>query len=386
MQRKLGIVAAILLLWTIAPAAPPAAAQATGELSGVLKDVEGKPFADASLELKHTTSGTVSTAKADKNGRYSIQGLRVGPYEFSIKDPQGEVLLQSKFEIHSGENPLDINLKDYITPEQLAARKKQEEEVKKSHSMKASFDAGRGLMDQADQLRTSLAKTPVEQRPPIQEKMTGLYQNALTDFQQSQAAAGDKFSDLHIIVYNIALAEEGLGKYDDAAADFRKAIELAETGTGKAASKTQLAGYYSNLGNLLGKMGKTDDANKAYEAAAAADPANAGTVWLNSGIVLYRAQRLPEAVVPLQKATELLPKNAQAWFLLGAALVATMEVKQEGEKMIPVLKPGTVEAYQKAIELDPNGPWGTQAKEGLEQLQAMGAGVETKVKVKKGKS
>jgi tetratricopeptide (TPR) repeat protein len=174
---------------------------------------------------------------------------------------------------------------------------------------------------------------------------------------------------------------------DQAAEAYQKAIQLAQTSTAKQPpSKAQIAGYYANLGNLLGKMGKIEDANKAYEAAAAADPASAGTVWLNSGIVLYKANRLNEAVVPLQKATALIPNNAQAWYLLGASLVASMDVKQEGEKMIPILKPGTVEAYQKCIELDPNGPWGTQAKEGLEQLQAMGAGVETKVKVKKGKS
>ena len=178
-----------------------------------------------------------------------------------------------------------------------------------------------------------------------------------------------------------------MGKNDQAVEAYQKAIELAQGVTGKQApSPGQIAGYYGNLGNLYGKMGKVDEANKAYESAASLDPANAGTVWLNSGITLYRANRLADAVAPLQKATALLPNNAQAWYLLGAALVSTMDVKQEGDKQIPVLKPGTVEAYQKCVELDPNGPWGTQAKEGLEQLQAMGAGIETKLKVKKGKS
>jgi hypothetical protein len=46
-------------------------------------------------------------------------------------------------------------------------------------------------------------------------------------------------------------------------------------------------------------------------------------------------------------------------------------------------KPGTIEAYEKAIELDPNGPYGQQAQEGLEQLKAMGAGIETKVRAGK---
>ena len=47
--------------------------------------------------------------------------------------------------------------------------------------------------------------------------------------------------------------------------------------------------------------------------------------------------------------------------------------------MTPVIQPGTIEAYQKAIDLDPNGPIGAQAKQGLESLQAMGVGITTKV-------
>jgi hypothetical protein len=57
-----------------------------------------------------------------------------------------------------------------------------------------------------------------------------------------------------------------------------------------------------------------------------------------------------------------------------------MDYKQEGDKTIPIMQPGTIEAYQKAIELDPGGPFAAQAKDGLEALQAMGVGgISTKV-------
>jgi hypothetical protein len=94
---------------------------------------------------------------------------------------------------------------------------------------------------------------------------------------------------------------------------------------------------------------------------------------------LYNSNRIKESVEPLKKATEADPKNAQAWYLLGAALVYTMEYKQEGDKTIPIMQPGTIEAYQKAIELDPAGPYAAQAKDGLEALQAMGVGIDTRV-------
>jgi hypothetical protein len=56
-----------------------------------------------------------------------------------------------------------------------------------------------------------------------------------------------------------------------------------------------------------------------------------------------------------------------------------MEFKTEGNKITPVMQPGTVEAYQHAIDLDPNGSIGAQAKDGLASLQAMGVGITTKV-------
>jgi cytochrome c-type biogenesis protein CcmH/NrfG len=106
---------------------------------------------------------------------------------------------------------------------------------------------------------------------------------------------------------------------------------------------------------------------------------NTAMYWRNFSIGLYNSGRIKESVDPLKKATAADPKNAQAWYLLGAALVNTMDFKQEGDKMVPVMQPGTQEAYQNAIQLDPNGPWGNQAKQGLEALQAMGVGIDTKV-------
>jgi hypothetical protein len=42
-----------------------------------------------------------------------------------------------------------------------------------------------------------------------------------------------------------------------------------------------------------------------------------------------------------------------------------------------------VEAYQKAVELDPKGPYGEQAKQGLDALAQIAPGIDTKTKVKK---
>ena len=87
----------------------------------------------------------------------------------------------------------------------------------------------------------------------------------------------------------------------------------------------------------------------------------------------------------MQKATQADPKDAQAWFLLGGALSATIEPKQEGEKMTYVIPPGTAEAYQKAIEAAPTGRTRSRRSRCLDGLAAMGSGEATSVSTKKTK-
>jgi hypothetical protein len=92
---------------------------------------------------------------------------------------------------------------------------------------------------------------------------------------------------------------------------------------------------------------------------------------------------MKDAITPLQKTTQLDSKDAQGWFLLGRALLATTETKQQGSEITSVFPPGTAEAFQKCIDADPNGPYASQAKEVLDGLASMSAGEKTVVDKKK---
>jgi len=166
------------------------------------------------------------------------------------------------------------------------------------------------------------------------------------------------------------------GRNEEAAQAYQQAIN----------AKPDDPGYYNNLGNVLARAGKIDEARAAYTKSAELDPTKAATAWRNFGISLYNANRGADAIEPLQKSAELDPKSAQTWYLLGACLIYKMTVKKVGDKDVPEFAPGTIEAYQKAIELDPNGPFGQQAKEGLAQLQQMAPGIDIRVSAKKKKS
>lgn len=187
----------------------------------------------------------------------------------------------------------------------------------------------------------------------------------------------DNDSNRHIVLSRIAAAYDLEGKPDQAVTYYQQAIALEPTN----------AGYYNNLGNALAAEGKIDDAMAAYAKSADLDPTNAAAAWRNAGATLYNAGKMKEAAEPFQKSLAIDPKNAQTWFLLGQCFMNTMGSRQEGDKIIPVIQPGTVEAFQKAVALDPGGTWGTQAQQDLDALQAMGLGIDTKVRnTTKGKS
>src|SRR5260370_324900 len=194
--------------------------------------------------------------------------------------------------------------------------------------------------------------------------------------QEAKTDSGGKFSmpNLRAGIYDVfvvfpppndkqAEAYDTAGRNDDAAQAYRTPINARGDGRG----------YYNNLGNVLARAEKIDDARAAYTRSAKLDPPNAATAWRNFGISLYNANRLGDAVEPLQKSADLDPKNAQTWYLLGASLAYKMTTKKVGDKEVVQFEPETIEAYQKPDDLDPNGPWGKQAKQGLTDLKALGA-------------
>lgn len=370
--------AATLVLGVASWLAPRAAAQ-DGTISGTVLDLEGKPWADCPLSLE-SDQGVKVSGKTDSAGKYSVSGLKPGTYKITFMLPlQKDPYMAAQVKVAGGQTvPVDLNFQELVAkknPEYMAALKKQQEDKSKFSGMKKHFDAGVQLLDQERTAKADLSKATADQKDALKAKVTDLSNQAVAEFQEAQRAATEKDPNQHLFWARMGEAYDLAGRNDEAINAYKQAIAV----------KPENAGYYNNLGNVLARTGKIDEAKAAYEKSAQLDPANAGLAWRNFGISLYSAGRMQEAVDPLQKATQVDPKNPQAWYLLGACLVASADYKQVGDKMEVTLKPGTVEAYQKAIELDPNGTYGQQAKQGLEAVQAMTGGIDTKVGGKKKK-
>lgn len=352
--------------------------EAPGKVHGQIIDITGKPVPNAKISMKNTATGASIDTTTDSNGRFNENKVPPGNYTVTMS-AQGQVIYEFVMALDPGQDlQRDVNFK---TMQESAGKDQAEEEKKageakaKFAAMKGHFDAGMAALELAKTTRAQYDKLPKGQQSSLQGQLDQQSGTAITELQAAIEGTGDTDPNRGLLLARLGEANETDGKYAEAAEAYTKAVALKPDPS-----------YYNNLGNCLARTGKVDDALAAYQQAIMLDPTNTAMYWRNFAIGLYNTGRIKESVDPLRKATEADPKSAQAWYLLGAALVNTMDFKKDGDNLVPVMQPGTIEAYQKCIELDPNGPYASLAKQGLDALQAMGVGINTKVSQgKKGK-
>ena len=356
--------------------ATPLAHAQTGSIKGVCKDLDGTPVAGAEVEWYGTDTGRKYTLTTNKKGEYFSLGVLPGKYNVKLTKDGKEMFHINGVVVTSGETTTDIDLKKEQaaaaagqgkTPEQLKAEQEQREKIsKENNTVKA-------LNDKIVEANTASA--------------AGDFEKAIASL--NEAVAMDNTRDL--IWFKLGDAyrqsapkqtdpDEKKKRYESAVTDYQKAIELRK-GSEQAAkdpeNNKKLAAYYNNLAEAYSKENKVDDSITAYNQAAQLAPDNAAQYYFNEGAVLTNAGKADEANVAFDKVIAADPSKALAYYWKGINLIGKATVGKDSKMVAP---DGTAEAFQKYLELDPNGP---QAQVAKDMLASIGAPVETGFGTKK---
>ena len=233
----------------------------------------------------------------------------------------------------------------------------------------------------------SWRRLPADQKQALQDKMDTDAKTAVSELALAEQGVQPKDVKNHAVVWsNLAQAYEKANQPRRRVDAYQKAIESAAFGGNLPEPEHGAGSAGGGADRSKGAGGQTGASRRAIATKRAAlDPTNtaaATSCWKNMGIILNNKGDFKDAVPPLQKATTLAPKDVQAWFLLGSAFTGMITPNQQGDKMTYDIPAGTTDAYQKVIDLDPNGAYAVQAKQNLDALAAMAGGDSTAVGVR----
>jgi tetratricopeptide (TPR) repeat protein len=168
----------------------------------------------------------------------------------------------------------------------------------------------------------------------------------------------------HVVWANLAELYSAL--FSTKVGDARKETEdLAIEAYHKALAIKPDPAYHNNLGLTLIKTGLLEEGSAELEIAAQLAPENAGTYYFNLGAVMVNSGNTERAIEAFRKATEVRPDYADAFYQLATALVGTAQMKDDGS-IVPAA--GTVEAYQKYLNLEPEGSYAPSAQAMVQSL------------------
>jgi tetratricopeptide (TPR) repeat protein len=341
-------------------------------IEGDVKGPDGQPMKGAVIKIVRTDIKGHYTVKTDKHGHYYYGGLGMGTYNVSV-EVDGQVRDSVSGVRTQVGDPTEVpfNLKQTaeqqkalqkaaetgtltaeqsraLTPEQKAQLEKEAKqrsaEMQKNKALNDSFNAGRQAMETGN---WDLAVENLKKASEVDPSQPAVWSN----LAESYGKAAQK-----------KIGPDREAAYAGALAAYQKAIAL----------KPDDPAFHNNYALILAADKKLSEAEAELTKAAQLDPANAAKYYYNLGAVLVNTGQNDAAGDAFKKAIAANPNYADAEYQYGVYLVSKATVDKSGKVVPP---PGAVEAFQKYLELEPNGPNAAAAKGMLETLTGS---VETK--------
>jgi tetratricopeptide (TPR) repeat protein len=344
-------------------------------IEGDVKGTDGKPIQNAQLQIVRTDIKGNYNTKTNKKGHYIYMGLPMGTYTITLLvDGKEADKIQGVRTSPGDPKPIDFDL----SKNQQANAAKQAEMQKAIEQGQLTEDMKRGLSaDQKAQMekdlknRSEQMKKRNELNDAFNQGMTAMqskqWEQAVTNFTKaSEVDPNQQAVWANLGEAYVHLAEGKTG------ADFDTNIAKSLEAYSKAiAIKPDDAASHNNYALALAKAKKFPEMQDELKKAAELDPPNGGKYYYNLGAILVNSGQNDAAGEAFKKAIELTPTYADAYYQYGVTLVGKAQIGSDG-KVTPV--PGTVDAFQKYLELQPNGPYAQSAKD---MLTSMGSAVQT---------
>lgn len=359
MLRKALLIAPLTILFSAA-----SYAQSTTAFEGIIKGTDGEPLKGATVKIVRQDIKGAYQVKTDKKGHYYYGGLPKGMYRISVEVDGKELGSMEKVPSSYGDPVnVSIDLKAQAGGQQAAAqekdvergmsaeqkanyekkKKENEEQLKKNKELNDAFNAGLAAEDAKNWDVAIQSFEKASTLDPSQNVVWGRLADSYVALSKSKTGADQ---------------DQLLAKAVDA---YQKAIAL----------KPDAPEYHNNFALALAAEKKFPEAQAELQKAAQLDAANAGKYYYNLGAVLVNTGQLEPASEAFKKAIEVQPDYADAYFQYGICLMGKASTGSDG-KMIPV--EGTADAFQKYLQLAPNGKDAETAKAMLDQI---GAKVDT---------
>jgi tetratricopeptide (TPR) repeat protein len=395
---RLPAAAAVLAFATLpclAQAPAPASGQATnGKIHGTVTNPTGAPQTNGTVSLSldggHTSKYSFPVGA---DGTYSGSDIAPGTYMVIYRQPDTppDKMVDSfnDVKIVGGQDTtqdFDMSRKEFIDKlppdeqKQLEDLRKHNSEALKANTVIKAINTDLKAVQQdikeadlaastaSQQLGASASKTDVDAKTA--EIKTAKYTDVETLMKKDVGALQESGAkvDGSILWAQLGQAQVGLKKYDDAEDSFKKALAMQATQTKPNIAIQGMAN--AGLGEIYARAGKVQDANAAFDEAAKVNPTQAGFYLRNEAVIFFQTNNADAQVAAAQEALKSDPNQAVLYYIIGQGLVqkATMGPDPNNPKVQRIiLPPGCAEAYQKYLELAPNGPYANDAKGILQQ-------------------
>jgi len=358
-------------------------------MEGLVKGEDGKPVQGAMIHIVRSDIKGKYDVKTDKKGHYGHYGLPLGTYDVSVEvdgkvkdtvnkvrtklgdplqlnfDLKDEKKQQAEMQKAAETGTLTKEMSQKMTPEQKAAfekaNKAREADIAKNKDLNDAYNAGKDALAAKNY---DLAVESLVKANTMDPKQNVIWaQLAEAYMGQAKTKTGAEAD---------APRQKGLEAY-------AKAIEL----------KPDDPALYNNYALALVQAKKVNEAQEALNKAAVLDPPGAVRYFYNLGAVLVNANQNDAAAEAFKKAiasydqtkaagappAEITKNYAEANYQLGITMLSKASTDAKTGKVTPT--PGTEEAFNRYLELQPTGQFADAAK-GM--LQTIGGTVATNYK------